>query len=80
VSRWPILVRGLVILVCGVLLAVGGCLGFLATMDNNDALAYTGAAGFFIGLLIMLGGGVIVVIGVFKWLFGLAATQQPGQE
>jgi hypothetical protein len=80
VSRWPLMVRGLVIGVCGFLLGLGGCLGFLATMESAEALAYVGAAAFFIGLLVILVGGIIFIIGVFKWLFSQFATpSQPPQ-
>jgi hypothetical protein len=45
-KRWPLMVRGLVIAVCGVLVGIGGCLGFLSTMGSNEALAFVGGAGF----------------------------------
>jgi hypothetical protein len=38
-ARIEMIVRGLVIAVCGVLLALGGCLGFLSTTDASQALA-----------------------------------------
>ena len=76
-SRWPIVLRGLVIAICGILLAIGGCFGFIENMDKAEALAFAGGAAFVIGLLATLSGGVMLVIGVFKWLFSLAAPKQP---
>ena len=74
-GRWPLMVRGLVIAICGVLLGVGGCLGFLATVDSNDALAFLGGAGFFVGLFALAAGAIVFVIGAFKWFFGLMTAR-----
>ena len=74
-GRWPLMIRGLVIAICGVLLGVGGCLGFLATVDSNDALAFLGGAGFFVGLFALAAGAIVFVIGAFKWFFGLMAPE-----
>jgi len=65
-----------VIAICGILLGIGGCLGFLANLNSGETLALAGAAAFVIGLLATLAGGVILAIGVFKWLFSLAAPKQ----
>jgi hypothetical protein len=69
------MVRGVVIAVCGVLLGIGGCLGFLATMDSMEALAFVGAAAFFAGLVALAVGIIVFVVGVFRWFFGLIAAQ-----
>ena len=69
------MVRGLVIAVCGILLGLGSCLGFLSTMDASENLAMTLGAGFAIGLLIIVAGGIMFIIGFFKWIF--AAVSPP---
>ena len=79
--RWPILVRGLVIGICGILLALGGCLGFMESFNSGGSWGLLGAAAFVIGALALLAGGVMVVIGVFKWLFAAFGPKpEPGQE
>jgi hypothetical protein len=74
-GRWPLMIRGLVIAVCGVLLGIGGCLGFIATVDSSEALAFIGGGAFLIGVVTILAGGVMVIIGVFKWFFAAIASQ-----
>ena len=73
-SKLPLLVRGLLIAVCSVILAVGGCLGALNNGDNP--LGILGAIGFILGVLGFLAGGIMVVIGVFKGIFSLFAPAQ----
>ena len=73
-GKWPLMVRGLVIAVCGILLGLGGCLGFLSTMNAGEGLAATLGIVFAIGAIAALIGCVIFVVGVFKWLFRLFAT------
>jgi hypothetical protein len=65
------IVRGLVIAVCGVLLALGGCLGFLSTTDASESLASALGIAMAIGAIAVCFGGVLFIVGVFKWLFGL---------
>jgi hypothetical protein len=74
VSRWPLMVRGLVIGICGVLLALGGCLGFLSTMDAGEGLAAALGIVFAIGALTAFFGGVLFIAGVFKRIFGWFAA------
>ena len=69
------IVRGLVIAVCGVLLALGGCLGFLSTMNAGEALAAVLGITFAIGAIAVCFGGVLFIIGVFKWFFGLMTAE-----
>ena len=69
------IVRGLVIAVCGVLLALGGCLGFLSTTDASAALASALGITMAIGAIAVCFGGVLFVIGVFKWFFGLMTAE-----
>jgi hypothetical protein len=71
VGRWPLMVRGLVIAVCGVLLALGGCLGFLSTTGASAALASALGITMAIGALAAFFGGVLFIAGVFKWIVGL---------
>ncbi|HKH71927.1 MAG TPA: hypothetical protein VKA59_11295 [Vicinamibacterales bacterium] len=74
-SRWPLMVRGLVIAVCGVLLALGGCLGFLSTTEATEALASVLGITMAIGALAAFFGCVLFIGGVFKWLFGSFSPQ-----
>ena len=69
------IVRGLVIAFCGVLLAIGGCLGFLSTTDASEALAATLGIAMAIGAIAVCFGGVLFIVGVFKWFFGLMTTE-----
>lgn len=62
------MVRGLVIAICGVLLALGGCLGFLSTTDASAALASGLGIAMAIGALAAFVGCVLFIVGVFKWL------------
>jgi hypothetical protein len=77
------MVRGLVIAVCGILLGIGGCLGFIATMDGAGpenlgvVLAVLGGGAFLTGLIGLASGAIIFVIGMFKWLFKAIAPEQP---
>ena len=77
-GRWPLMVRGLVIAVCGILLGIGGCLGFLATFDAGQGLAAALGIVFAIGAIAAFFGVVLFIAGVFKWFFGLF-TAQSGQ-
>ena len=69
-GRWPLMVRGLVIAVCGVLLALGGCLGFLSTTDASAALASGLGIAMAIGALAAFVGCALFIAGVFRWLLG----------
>ena len=69
------IVRGLVIAVCGVLLALGGCLGFLSTTEAGEALAAVLGIAFAIGAIAVCFGGVLFIVGVFKWFFGLMTAE-----
>jgi hypothetical protein len=72
------MVRGLVVAVCGILLGIGGCLGFLATYDAGEALAGTLGIVFAIGAIVASFGVMLFIVGVLKWFFGLF-TAQSGQ-
>jgi hypothetical protein len=69
-----LMVRGLVIAVCGVLLALGGCLGFLSAKDASQDLAVVLGIAMAIAALVAFFGCVLFIAGVFKWLFGLFAA------
>ena len=69
------MVRGLVIAVCGVLLALGGCLGFLSTTEASEALASVLGIAMAIGAIAAFYGCVLFIVGVFKWLFGLMSGE-----
>ena len=63
------IIRGLVIAVCGVLLALGGCLGFLSTTAASEDIAAVLGIAMAIGAIAVCFGGVLFIVGVFKWLF-----------
>lgn len=69
------IIRGLVIAVCGVLLALGGCLGFLSTTDATAALASGLGIAMAMGAIAAFYGCVLFIVGVFKWFFGLMTAQ-----
>jgi len=69
------IVRGLVIAVCGVLLALGGCLGFLSATDASEALASGLGIAMAIGAIAAFYGCVLFIVGVFKWFFGLMTAE-----
>ena len=74
-GRWPLIVRGLVIAVCGVLLALGGCLGFLSTTEASEALASALGIAMAMGAIAAFYGCVLFIVGVFKWFFNAIAPQ-----
>ena len=69
------IVRGLVIAVCGVLLALGGCLGFLSTTEAGEELAAVLGITFAIGAIAVCFGCMLFIVGVFKWFFGLMTAE-----
>jgi hypothetical protein len=70
------MVRGLVIAVCGVLLGLGGCLGFFATTEAGEGLAAVLGVTSAIGALAAFFGCVLLIAGVFKWFFGVIASER----
>jgi hypothetical protein len=69
------MVRGLVIAVCGILLGLGGCLGFLSTIDAGAGLAAILGIVMALGAIVALFGSVLFIGGVFRWFFGLFTPQ-----
>jgi hypothetical protein len=72
----PTFLHGLVIFLGGIAFAVFGCLGAVAGLATNNpsqgqmALAIVGGAGFLVGCLAVLVGGVLLVIAIFNAIFG----------
>lgn len=74
-ARWPLLVRGLVIAVCGILLGIGGCAAFLD--HRYPAMGYVFGGAFFVGVLMLLVGGVMFIAGIFKWFVAQGQGSAP---
>jgi hypothetical protein len=72
----PTLLHGLTIFLGGVAFAFFGCLGAVAGLSSNNpsqgqmALGIAGGAGFLVGCLAVLVGGVLLVIAIFNVIFG----------
>jgi hypothetical protein len=72
----PTFLHGFLIVLGGLAFAVFGCLGAIAGLSSNSpspgetALAWIGGAGFVVGCLAVLVGGLLLVIAIFTALFG----------
>jgi hypothetical protein len=72
----PTFLHGFLIFLGGLAFAVFGCLGAIAGLASNSpspgetALAWVGGAGFVVGCLAVLVGGLLLVIAIFNALFG----------
>jgi hypothetical protein len=70
VRKWPTLVQGVVLAICGAVLLIGGCLGYLTYSGN--LMGMLGGGAFFAGLAILLVGIAFCLVGLIKgiaWLF-----------
>ena len=75
--QWPLVARGLVIAVCGLFLAGGGCASALMLEDSPlPALMYVGGAVFVIGVLAMPVGALMFVLGAIKAMFNINPDDQ----
>ena len=73
VSKWPTFVRGLVLVVCGIALAFGGCAGLLSNLAiANDILAPVLVCIFLLGLGVTLFGIGTCIVGMIKGLINLS--------
>lgn len=72
----PTFIHGFLILIGGIAFAVFGCLGAISGMTSSNPSAvettffWIGGAGFIVGLLAVLVGGLLLVIAVFTAVFG----------
>ena len=68
----PTFRHALLVVLGGFAFALAGCLGSIAVFsyDSQSAYGFIGVAALFIGLLIMLVGGLLFVIAVFRKLLG----------
>jgi hypothetical protein len=68
----PTFRHALLVVLGGFAFALAGCLGSIAVFsyDSQSPYGFIGVAALIIGLLIMLVGGVLLVIAVFKKLLG----------
>jgi hypothetical protein len=75
--RWlsPTFRHALLVVLGGFAFALAGCLGGIAIFSYNSSspLGFIGVAALFIGLLVMLVGVVLLVIALFKKIFGKTA-------
>jgi hypothetical protein len=67
-EAWPSLAQCLLIAVAGVVLGVGGCGGFLLTLDASSAGTLSVVLGgvFVVGAAIVLGAGELLLIGIVR--------------
>lgn len=65
----PTIGQGLLIAVCGALMALGGCAVFINFLDRATVLGWLGGTAFVVGLLAILFGLIKVLIGIFRVLF-----------
>ena len=74
-EAWPSVVQCLLLGVGGVALGIGGCGGFLLTLDASSAGATSVvlAGVFVVGAAVALGAGELLVIGIFRLIL-----QRPG--
>jgi len=68
----PTFRHGLMVVLGGFAFALAGCLGGIAlfSYDSQSYLGFIGIAALFIGMLVMLVGGLLLVIALFKKIFG----------
>jgi hypothetical protein len=76
----PTVGHGLLILLGGIAFAFFGCLGAISGLtSNNPSPAQTtgifvGGLGFIVGCVAVLTGGILLVIAIFKAIFGKRDT------
>jgi hypothetical protein len=68
----PTFRHGLLVVLGGFAFALAGCLGGITALsyDSSSYLGFVGIAARFVGIVVMLVGGVLVTIAIFKKLFG----------
>ena len=68
----PTFRHALLVVLGGFAFALAGCLGSIAVFsyDSQSPYGFIGVAALFIGILIMLVGGVLFVLAVFRKLLG----------
>ncbi len=66
--RWALV---LILTLGGLALAIGGCGFFLANMTNTrtENQALVGGAGFVVGVVMLLVGGLTALVSAAQWLF-----------
>ena len=71
-EAWPSLVQSLLMAVAGVVLGIGGCGGWAATMDTSALwpIAFVLGAAFVIGGAIAVGAGELFLIGIVRLIMG----------
>jgi hypothetical protein len=68
----PTFRHGLMVVLGGLAFALAGCLGSITVFSYNSSspVGFVGIGAMFIGLLVMLVGVVLLVIALFKKMFG----------
>ena len=71
-EAWPSLAQCLLMAVAGVVLGIGGCGGWAATMDTSAMwpIAMALAAFFVVGVAIAVGAGELFLIGIVRLIMG----------
>jgi hypothetical protein len=76
----PTFGHGLLILLGGIAFAFFGCLGAISGLTSNDPSPIqttgivVGGLGFIVGCVALLTGGILLVIAIFKAIFGKRDT------
>jgi hypothetical protein len=77
--KMPTLIQSAVLVVCGLVLALFGCLGAIAGIGNGSSegpFFYLGGAVFFLGLLGAFIGALAIVVVVVRLVFQSLSTQR----
>jgi hypothetical protein len=71
-EAWPSLVQCLLMIVAGVVLGIGGCGGWAATMDASAMwpIAVVLGAAFVVGVAMTVGAGELFLIGIVRVIMG----------
>lgn len=67
--KMPSLIQSAILVVCGLVLALFGCLGAVAGLGNSSSEGpgfYVGGAVFFLGLLAAFIGALVIVVTVIR--------------
>jgi len=69
-KRWPSASQALTLVAAGLILGIGGCAAFVASINSKSSLPMVFGAIFFVGLLAVFLGCVEVLILTFRAILG----------